>query len=178
MTWETLSTREVARAGGAVVRCDVVRGPSGEAVDYVVLDSPPISLVVPLLADGRVVLVRQFRYAWRQATWECPAGHADPGETPEATARRELAEETGYEARTLARLGELYASARTSGRFTLFVGRDLTPGRPRPDADEDVTARAFTPAEVRAMIDRGEVLHGPSLAALLLAERERAQPSS
>jgi ADP-ribose pyrophosphatase len=167
--WEPLSSEEIWKDGQSRIRKDVVRGPSGEPACYVVIDGAPLSLVVPFLADGRIVLVRQFRYAWGTSSWECPAGHAEAGETPEVAARRELEEETGYRAPVLERLGELRASAKMSAVFTLFIGRGLTAGVPHPDADEELIVRAFSRAEVEALVAAGEIVHGPSLAGLFLA---------
>ncbi len=131
----------------------------------------PISLVVPFRDDGRIVLVKQFRELWKLASWECPAGHAEPGETPEETARRELSEETGYSARTLERLLEIRASAKVPNRFTLFAARGLEEGVPHPDPGEELEVGIFSSAQVAALIARGEIVHAPSLVALLLVSR-------
>ncbi len=168
--WETLKGRELYRGGSNVVRVDHARGPNGP-VEYVVLDGPPIALVVPVLADERIVLVRQHRYAWGFASWECPAGHADPGETPEEAARRELVEETGYRARTLEPLGAVRASAKVANVFHLFRARDLTAGEAEPDDEEDIEAKAFSRSEVAGLLERGEIVHAPSIAALYKALR-------
>lgn len=130
--------------------------------------APPISLVVPFLEDGRIVLVRQFRSVWGRSSWECPAGHAEPGETPEAAARRELSEETGYTARRFVELCEIRASAKVPNPFTLFAAHELTAGEPHPDPGEDLEVGVFTREEIGALFLQGEVIHAPSLVALLL----------
>lgn len=132
------------------------------------LAAAPISLAVPFLDDGRIVLVKQFREKWQLSSWECPAGHGEPGESPEATARRELAEETGYSARRLERLMAVRASAKVPNVFTLFTARELTAGTPHPDPGEELEVGIFTQDEVRALVKKGEVVHAPSLVALLL----------
>jgi ADP-ribose pyrophosphatase len=131
-------------------------------------DKAPISLAVPLLEDGRVVLVKQFREKWGLASWECPAGHAEPGETPEAACLRELAEETGYKAGRLQRLISLRPSGKVPNVFTLFAAHALTPGEAHPDPGEELTVGTFTRDEVQALVKAGEIVHGPSLVALLL----------
>jgi len=90
------------------VRRDRVRLPDGgEATrEYVV--HPGAVLIVPVLDDGRLVVERQFRYPLDRVFLEFPAGKVDPGEATEATARRELIEETGYEATTLRPLAVLH----------------------------------------------------------------------
>jgi ADP-ribose pyrophosphatase len=140
-------------------------------MEVIGLYGPPVSLVVPLLDDGRVVLVRQHRPVWNRSSWECPAGHAEPGESPETAARRELAEETGYAATRFERLIEVRASAKVSNPFTLFVARGLAAGTAHPDADEEIETRAFAWREVEGLMAAGEIVHAPSLVALLLASR-------
>lgn len=166
--WEEIESRELHRARHGVVKLARVSGPAGP-MDVVSVAGPPISLAVPLLDDGRIVLVWQYRPTWQRASWECPAGHAEDGESPEAAARRELEEETGYRAKRFVRLGEIRASAKVANVFTLFTAHELTEGEPHPDADEEIEVRAFTPAAVRALVAEGSIVHAPSLVALLMA---------
>src|SRR5581483_7775692 len=119
----------------------------------------PISLAVPFLDDGRIVLVRQFRATWGRSSWECPAGHAEPGESPEEAARRELAEETGYRAARFAKLCSMRASAKVPNVFTLFTAHELTAGEPHPDPGEELEVGTFTRDEVAAIFQQGELIH-------------------
>ena len=80
-----------------------------------------------------MLLIRQFRHAAEGFIWEVPAGRLDPGETPEACARRELEEETGMRARTLERLTTIYTTPGfTDERIHLFLAHGLERGRPPP----------------------------------------------
>ncbi len=167
--WEELESRLLHRAGHSSVTLAKVQGPAGP-MEVVSVEGPPISLAVPVLDDGRIVLVRQYRPTWRRASWECPAGHAEPGETPEEAARRELVEETGYRAGRLVRLAELRASARVANVFTLFAAHDLVAGPPRPDADEDLEVRAFAREEIRGLVAAGELIHAPSVVGLFISD--------
>lgn len=167
--WEAFESQILHRGKLTTVRRDVVAGPRGSRSEQVYLDGPAISLAVPFLDDGRIVLVRQFRYAWRRDSWECPAGHAEPGESPDECARRELAEETGYTAAKLRLLYELYPSAKVSARYSLFTALDLVRGSQHLDEDEEVEVKPFTVPEVRGLLRAGEIVHGPSVTALLLA---------
>lgn len=167
--WTTLERRELFSGAGPLgsVRVDRVRVRPGVEKDYVVVAGPEVALVVPVLDDGRIALVRQFRYAWGAASLECPAGHLDPGESPEDAARRELEEEAGLRAGRLERLlPPFHASAKLTTRFHAFVARELAPVPARPDEDEDPVVEHLAPGDIRAAIARGDVLHGPSLLAL------------
>ena len=129
---------------------------------------------LPVHEDGRVVLVRQYRYAVDARVWELPAGRRDPGETPEEGARRELEEETGLRA---ARLEPLLVFWTTPGFcdevMHLFRATALEPGPARPEADERIDQATFNLEEALAMIARGEIREGKTLVALLLEARRR-----
>src|SRR5579872_2017724 len=165
--WEELEGKILHQASHGLIKLSRVAGPGGP-MEIVALEGPPVSLVVPILDDGRIVMVRQYRPVWKKTTWECPAGHAEEGETPEQVAARELEEETGYRARRLTRLCEVRGSAKIANPFTLFSGHDLTPGPPKPDVDEAIEIAAFSHDALRDLVERGEILHAPSLVALLM----------
>ena len=130
---------------------------------------------LPVHDDGRIVLVRQYRYAVRDKVWELPAGRLDPGEPPEDAARRELEEEVGLSARSLEPLLTFWVTPGFCDEVMhLYRATDFQSVPPRPDEDERIEAATFTLDEARAMIDRGEIREGKTLIALLLeAERRR-----
>jgi ADP-ribose pyrophosphatase len=135
-----------------------------------------VATVIPLLPGGRVVLLRQYRPIVGQELWEVPAGTLEPGESPEACARRELAEEAGYHAARLEVLGEALADpGLTDERLFLFVARDLSPAPRHLDPDEHIAVTALPLLEAYRMIDRGEILDAGTLVGLLrLRLREEA----
>src|SRR6516162_2081571 len=81
------------------VRRDQIVEPDGLRATREVISHPGSVVILPVLADGRIVMVRQYRHAARQYLWELVAGRMDPGETPKKAAARELMEETGYRAK-------------------------------------------------------------------------------
>ncbi len=124
---------------------------------------------LPVLADGRVVLVRQYRYAVDAFVWELPAGRRDPGETPEEGARRELEEEVGLRAGTLEPLLVFWTTPGFCDEVMhLFRATGLEPVPPRPEADEKIEPATFTLEEALEMVKRGEIREGKTLVALLL----------
>ena len=128
---------------------------------------PAVAYIVPLLDDGRVVLIRQYRPIVGAEIWELPAGDDRGGESPEACARRELVEEAGYDAGRLDPLGEALADpGLTDERIFLFVARDLRPVSRELDADEQIEVAPATLAEAYRMADAGDILDAGTLVAL------------
>jgi ADP-ribose pyrophosphatase len=129
---------------------------------------------LPVLDDGRLVLVRQYRYAVDALVWELPAGRRDPGETPEEGARRELEEEVGLRAASLEPLLVFWTTPGFCDEVMhLFRATDLEAVPARPEADESIEQATFTLSEAMAMIGRGEIREGKTLVALLLEAGRR-----
>jgi ADP-ribose pyrophosphatase len=127
-----------------------------------------VAYVVPLLDDGRVVLIRQYRPIVGVEIWELPAGTLEAGESAEACAQRELREEAGYAAGRLEPLGEALADpGLTDERIFLFVARDLRPVDRSLDADEHIAVVPVPLAEAYRMLEAGEILDAGTLLALL-----------
>ena len=141
--------------------------PDGRRVWLDAVRVPAVAYILPLLDDGRVVLIRQYRPLVGAQIWELPAGTIEAGESPEACARRELVEEAGYEAGRLEPLGEALADpGLTDERIFLFVARDLQPVARALDADEHIEVVLTTLAEAYHMADAGEILDAGTLLAL------------
>jgi ADP-ribose pyrophosphatase len=129
---------------------------------------------LPVLDDGRIVLVRQYRYAVDALVWELPAGRRDPGETPQVGARRELEEEAGLRAGALEPLLVFWTTPGFCDEVMhLFRATALTKVPPRPEADERIEPATFTLDEAMAMVRRGEIREGKTLVALLLEATRR-----
>ncbi len=130
------------------------------------------SVVLVVMPDAQsVVLVAQYRHAVGRRLWEVPAGSLESGETPDAAARRECEEETGYAAGAMQRLGAFFAAPGYCDEEMIFylatgLSRPVQPAS--PDEDEDIEARTFTVAEARAMVQRGEIVDMKSALALTL----------
>ena len=172
--WRVLSrTPLLERAFLRVHQDHVQLGDGREIEDFCVVESPDWAAVVCLTEDGRVPLVRQYRHGLGQVSWELPAGALEPGEEPLVGARRELLEETGFEAASWEPL--LVASidpARQVSRAHFFAARGGRACRaPSLDATEELETVLFEKAELLAMIDRGELVHGIHIAAILAAAR-------
>ena len=166
---------------GRVIKLDVdqVRFPDGSEGQLEMIRHPGASAVVPMLddpagPDPRVLLIRQFRHAADGVIWEVPAGRLDPGETPEACARRELAEETGMRAGRLERLTTIYTTPGfTDERIHLFLAGGLEEGDHRREADEFMELRPTPWSEAMRLIERGEIVDGKTLVSLLYVQAFR-----
>ena len=169
------------RYEGRVIHLDVdtVRFPDGSTGQLEMIRHPGASAVVPMLddpagPDPRVLLIRQFRHAADGVIWEVPAGRLDPGETPDACARRELAEETGMRAGRLERLTTIYTTPGfTDERIHLFLAGGLEEGDHRREADEFMELRPTPWSEAMRLIERGEIMDGKTLVSLLYVQAFR-----
>ena len=155
------------------VHRDEVELPDGTASVREWIDHPGAAAVVALLPDGHMLMVRQFRYPPRRVFLEVPAGKLDkPGEDPEAVARRELTEETGYTAETFHYLGRTYPCIGYSNEVIhLYLADGLEKvGEQALETGEhlEVTTLGFT--EAVRMAQRGEILDAKSALALLMAD--------
>lgn len=163
---------------GRVVNLDLdtVRFPDGSAGQLEMIRHSGAAAVVPFLddprsADPEVVLIRQFRHAADGYLWEIPAGRLEPGEPPEACARRELEEEAGLSARELHPLTTIYTTPGfTDERIHLFYGVGLLTGEPRRERDEFMEVHRLRWSQVLDLIARREVQDGKTLVALLFVE--------
>ena len=123
--------------------------------------------VVPVGDDGRILLVGQHRYPLDEYSWEIPEGGVGPDEPLVDGARRELREETGYDASTWRRLARITVSnSVTDERGELFLATGLVAGEATPDASEDLALRWATLDEVIAEIDAGEIHDAMTIAAV------------
>lgn len=146
-----------------------VKMSDGEVVARDFLHYGGAAVVLPVLSDGRMVLIRNRRFAVGEYLWEFPAGMIDPGEEPEVCASRELIEETGYKAGRVETLGSFYLAPGTADEVMhCFLASDLEEGPQQLEKHEEITVDPRTPAEVRRMVLSGEIRDGKTLALLAL----------
>lgn len=119
----------------------------------------------------RILLVRQYRLPADKYLWELPAGKLDPGEKPLQAAKRELAEETGYQARTWKKLVSFYVSpGYVAERMTIFLATDLQEGTAMPMDDERIETRWFKRKEIAEMIDEGKIEDAKTIIGYLMVK--------
>jgi ADP-ribose pyrophosphatase len=163
-------------------RFQVVRvtrtSPAGKVHTREYIEHPGAVTIVPVLPDGRICLVRNYRLAVDQTLLELPAGTLDAGETPSKTAERELAEETGYLTGRLEPLCEFYMSPGIlNERMSVFVASELVEGPPHREETEEIENLLVPLAEALRMVDVGEIRDSKTIAALLLYARRKSLPA-
>ena len=150
---------------------DRVRMPNGREVVVDVVRHPRSVVLIPVPEPGHVVLIRQFRYAVNKYLWELPAGSVDPGEEPEAAAKRECHEEIGQLPDTVVRLAALLPTPGYCDEEMIFFrvsGLSVPEEAAALDEDEDIEPRTFTIADAREMVRRGEITDMKTVAGLQL----------
>lgn len=173
---EHFVSREVRLTGGflTVVR-DTVRLPDGGTATREYIQHPGAVAIVPILDDGRVVMVRQFRHPIGQVMLEWPAGKLDPQETVQACAIRELREETGYVASDWARAGVFHnACAYSDEGIEIWFARGLQPGPTDLDAGEFVEVSFHDAADLMTRVHRGEITDMKTALGILWLQRWQA----
>jgi ADP-ribose pyrophosphatase len=162
-----LNRQEIYKGRIFTVRIDTIED-EGESRRLEIVDHPGSYAIAAMPAPGRLVLVRQYRHAAGACLWEIPAGTAETHESCEDGARRELREETGYSADSLALLGSLYPTpGYCTERVHLYAARGLRAGPQQLEADERIDVTDVTFEQAWAMQASGEIVDMKTVAALL-----------
>ncbi len=147
--------------------------PRGHRLDAEIIRHPGSVVLIPVKDNGDVILVKQYRHAIGRWAWELPAGSLKPGEDLEAAASRECHEEINLIPASLEKLGAFFPTPgycdeemhffKASGLREPAAGESA-----QPDEDEDIEAKAFSPAAIRRMIAAGEVIDLKTVGGLAL----------
>ena len=149
--------------------------PNGVSLDMEIIRHPGAAGIVPVMDDGSVILLKQYRHAVGGFIWEIPAGTIDHGEDARQCAERELIEETGYAARHFERLAEITPlPAYSDERIYLFVATGLTQAAQNLDPDELLVVHRVELGLAMKMITDGEIQDAKTIVGLQLAANRRA----
>jgi 8-oxo-dGTP pyrophosphatase MutT (NUDIX family) len=168
--WQVLRRETIYQSPWVSLHRDDVRLPDGSVIEgHHVVDYPlPAVGVVPVGADGRLLLIEHYRFITDTTGWEIPAGRVDADEGLAAAAARELHEEAGAEAARLEALGGYHPMNGTArSTFHVFIGHGARQVAPLSDTNEVLRVGWFAPGEVWALIERNAIRDGLSLTALL-----------
>ena len=150
------------------IRRDEVIEPSGVRATREVITHPGSVVVLPVLPDGRILMIRQYRHAARQYLWELVAGRIDAGESPRKAAARELIEETGYRARKFRIFLDVFPTPGfLEERMFILLAEGLAAGEAEPEEDEKIIHRAYSRKQLDEMIGDGKLRDAKSIAGIL-----------
>ena len=165
---KVLSSKVIYKGAIFGIRRDEVIEPSGVRTTREMITHPGSVVVLPVLADKRIVMIRQYRHAARQYLWELVAGRIDEGEAPRKAAARELMEETGYHAKKFKVFLDVFPTPGfLEERMYILLAERLTAGPAHPEDDEKIVAKTFTKQELEQMIRSGKLRDAKSVAGLL-----------
>jgi ADP-ribose pyrophosphatase len=161
---------------GRRIAVDLVESqdPAGGTVDREVVRHPGGAVILPLLDDGRIVLIRNHRVSIEETLWELPAGTRGPGEDLAEVAGRELEEETGFRAARIEPFGWFFTTPGfTDERIDAYLAEGLVPGPQRLEDGESIQVVPLPLDEVLRMIDDGRIRDAKTIAVVLRWWRRR-----
>lgn len=167
---ERVGSKIIYRGRVAVLSVETFRMPGGDLLRRETIRHRPSAVILPVFADGRILLIRQFRHAVGRAIYELPAGTSEPREPLLSCAKRELAEETGYSARHWRRICRFYPAPGISTEWmTLYAATGLAPVKKRlsMDEDEQITVKITPAREVLEMVRRNQIIDAKSIIGIL-----------
>jgi ADP-ribose pyrophosphatase len=179
--WKKLTERVVFRNSWWTYRLDTHQLPSGAHGEYHYVHTNGSSMVIPIMSDGRVLMVNQYRYLAERESLEFPCGSVKDGSSYDETAWHELAEETGYSSNRFFLTGEFNPyNGVTDEMCRVYIARELYPVASTPDETEQFELVPLTAAEIDAKICAGEIWDGMSIAAWAIVKLkvnpDRADP--
>ena len=156
-----------------VVAKDLVL-PNGRRTTFTIVEHPGAVAIVPVHANGDVVLLKQFRPSIDEELYEIPAGTMEKGEAPLATAKREIIEETGFKARQWSKVSEFYsAPGFCTELMHLYIARGLSPASADGDADEILKPVRMSLDDSLKLIRTGKIRDAKTIAGLLIYHGQR-----
>ncbi len=161
---------------------DQIEYPTGSRAIREVAEHPGGAVVLAAFPDRKIILVKQYRYPLGKFLYELPAGKLGPNEDPQACARRELVEETGYTADTWKQLTAIYTSPGfCTEQLHIFLATELSlagAGQSLEEGEQSLTVEIVPLPRAVEMIERGEITDSKTISGILLGERvleQRAQ---
>jgi ADP-ribose diphosphatase len=167
--FEVLRSHRLYDSAWCGLRRDILKLHSGAEQEYHVVEIPDAVVTVPVLADGSLVLIGQYRYPHGRTHWEVPAGRIGPGESPRQAAARELLEEAGCVAGRWIELPGFYPTNGISAHYAhAFAALEcVQSAAPTPEGAEQIVTRRFTRSEVEHLLDAGRIADGFAALTLL-----------
>ncbi|MBI4430138.1 MAG: NUDIX hydrolase [Candidatus Omnitrophica bacterium] len=168
MSLEVIKSDLIYRGRLVNFQVDTLRTADGKEIKREVLVHPGAAVIIPKLDEDRVLLVRQYRHAAERVLWEFPAGTLEPDEPTEVCARRELREETGYEAKSIKAVLAFYPSPGISQeKMFLFVADGLKLVDETPLEAGEIRVELKKIKDLNQMVSRGEIIDAKTIIGIL-----------
>ncbi|MGD0803888.1 MAG: NUDIX hydrolase [Candidatus Bathyarchaeia archaeon] len=165
---KTLTSRILHQGRNFSFKTDEVQLQNGKRTIRDIVDHPGAVAIVPVLDDGRILLVRQFRYSAGKELLEIPAGTLEKDEAPDTCARRELKEETGYTAGSMKKILSMYMAPGYSNEVIhLFFATALKAGEQSTEEDESISLELYGPEELLEMMEENMIEDAKTIASVL-----------
>jgi len=168
MAFKVLDHKVIHRGKVFNTIVDEIEYDSGNKSSRQIAEHPGGAVVLPLLDDGRIIFVHQYRYPLKEYLYELPAGKLEPNESPEVCAKRELEEETGYEAGRLEKLIAIFTSPGFSDeKLHIYLARNLRAGKQKLEEGElGLTLKYIPVKEAFHMVKTNEIVDAKSIVGL------------
>jgi ADP-ribose pyrophosphatase len=171
MKFQLVKSESTYKGRAFSVRRDHLQTPTGNLVQYDIIEHIGSVSLVPVDDDGQMYFVRQYRHAAQMDLLELPAGTLEPGEPPQEAAAREIREEIGMAAKKLVEIGSFYlAPGYSTELMHVYLATGLSHDPLDPDADEYLSVEKMPVAAAYQLAETGQMLDAKSLAALILAK--------
>lgn len=167
MTESTISSRTIYRGRVLRLHVDRVKLANGRETTREIVEHPGAAAIIPILDNGKLLVVKQYRAATHRQLMEIPAGTLEPGESPLSCAKRELVEETGYAARRIRKLFSCYlAPGYSTEKIHFFLATRLIPTKGKQEEDESIATQAIDLRQALRAIERGKIQDAKTISAL------------
>ena len=171
-SWKTLLSEEVFSTPWMSIYHNQFEMADGKRGNYFYVHTNGSALVIPVADDGRIILVKQYRYLTDSVSLELPCGGIKDGQEAETAARAELVEETGFDCKKLKRVGKFLPYNGLSDEYcSVFISKGLENVGQRPDVTEEIEVVRMTPEEIDRLVERGKIVDGMTIAAWKLARK-------
>ena len=176
-SWKTLLSEELLSTPWMSLLHAQFELPGGKKGNYFYVHTNGSAMAVPVTDDGKIVLVRQYRYLIDNESVEIPCGGIKDGQRDVDAARTELMEETGFDCKRIKRVGKFMPFNGLSDEFChVFVARSLEKVPSAPEETEQIEVLTAAPEEIDEMIDKGRIVDGMTIAGWSLARRHVKRP--
>jgi ADP-ribose pyrophosphatase len=169
MPEKTIKSEVVFKGRAVTLRVDTVKMPDGRETTREIVEHADCVAIIPVDAQGNILLVKQYRKAVDQELLEIPAGGIDPDETPEEAVRREMQEETGYLPQKIEKMGGFFSTPGYCREYLyLYQVSDLKPSRLHAEDTDDIHVVPTPPSKIPVMIESGVICDAKSIAGLMM----------